>query len=412
GTRSAKFSGYTLVAEQPVVEVVGGWPEVLRVFAPTIAGVGEDVCLKIVARDCYENTALVQPEMLELDGGPAVRAEVLPPKGPLMATRQAEGRSSARALDSFSGPGDVPLPTRTLPAVPRLASVRAAFPGTYRVEVAAPEMGLTGLSNPMVIEDRSDGLQLYWGDPHGHTRLSDGLGTPEAYFAFARDEAALDFAAIADHAQYMSDEDWEWIRSAVAAFNRPGEFVTILGYEYSLNADKPHFGDKCIYYPGENGPLLRETDIYRTEYADMAAHAVEWKRHGAMMVLHQHARGTCSFYDPDLVRLVEVYSVWGASEGPEATRDLLPSRVRDYSGHWARDALELGWILGFCAGSDDHAGRPGASNWLRRSEAWPGGLTAVWATELTREAIWDALWNRRCYGTTGARIFLEFTAAG
>ena len=64
------------------------------------------------------------------------------------------------------------------------------------------------------------------------------------------------------------------------------------------------------------------------------------------------------------------------------------------------------------AASDDHAGRPGKTDWLRVRRAYPGGLAAVFAPELTREAIWDALWNRRCYATTGTRIALEFEVNG
>ncbi len=38
------------------------------------------------------------------------------------------------------------------------------------------------------------------------------------------------------------------------------------------------------------------------------------------------------------------------------------------------------------------------------SEMNPGGLTGVWATENTREAIWDALYRRATWGTSGSRI--------
>jgi hypothetical protein len=75
-------------------------------------------------------------------------------------------------------------------------------------------------------------------------------------------------------------------------------------------------------------------------------------------------------------------------------------------------ALAQGWQLGLIASSDDHAGRPGASDWLRVKQGYPGGLVAVWAPELKRESVFDALWNRRCYGTTGARIILEFSVDG
>ena len=36
----------------------------------------------------------------------------------------------------------------------------------------------------------------------------------------------------------------------------------------------------------------------------------------------------------------------------------------------------------------------------------------VLASELTREAIWEALWKRRCYGTTGQRIGLQVATDG
>jgi len=37
---------------------------------------------------------------------------------------------------------------------------------------------------------------------------------------------------------------------------------------------------------------------------------------------------------------------------------------------------------------------------------------AVRAKKLTREAIFDALWNRQTYATTNCRIYLDFTVCG
>ncbi len=378
GTRSAKFSGYTLVSEQPALEVIAAEEDHFEVIGPSFAVVGQPVELVALTRDMEGNTCEPLEGIIEITA------------------------NDPRATARFVG----------IEAPQRRVEVIFDTPGEKVIRLTELETEITGRSNPIICTSEPTGLDLYWGDIHGHTRLSDGLKTPEEYFEFARDEAALDFTAIADHSQYLSDEDWEWIQEATREYNRPGEMVTLLGYEYSLNARKEHYGDKCIYYPGDEGPLLRATDINRTEYAEMAEHAETWKEYGAMMILHQHAHGSGSFYDPELVRLAEVYSIWGASESLDATRPLMPARDRDYEGHLAADLLAKGWILGFMASSDDHAGRPGRTDWLRVRRAYPGGLVAAWAPEHTREAIWDALWNRRCYGTTGARIVLEFEVDG
>ena len=57
-------------------------------------------------------------------------------------------------------------------------------------------------------------------------------------------------------------------------------------------------------------------------------------------------------------------------------------------------------------------GGPGLSNWSRVTRTYNGGLTAVFAKEKTRESIWKALYERRCYATTGPRIYLEFSING
>jgi hypothetical protein len=82
------------------------------------------------------------------------------------------------------------------------------------------------------------------------------------------------------------------------------------------------------------------------------------------------------------------------------------------AGAW--EALRRGYRLGMIASSDNHVGMPGRSYPHDRQihTPFPGGLAAVWAPELTREAIFDAVRARRCYGTTGARIILEFSVDG
>jgi hypothetical protein len=91
-------------------------------------------------------------------------------------------------------------------------------------------------------------------------------------------------------------------------------------------------------------------------------------------------------------------------------------------GHFAQDALAAGQRLGFVGGSDAHSGRPGYPAHSRRyfdtdyfdwePECYPGGFTGIYAEELSREAVFDAIRQRRCFATTGQRIVVDFKADG
>src|SRR5207253_2579544 len=101
------------------------------------------------------------------------------------------------------------------------------------------------------------------------------------------------------------------------------------------------------------------------------------------------------FHDPALEPLVEIYSDWGRFE-------------------WLlEDALRGGYRVGVVANSDGHKGRPGASHPGASQFGAYGGLTCVLADALTREAVFEALKARRCYGVTAAqRIHVELAVNG
>ena len=64
--------------------------------------------------------------------------------------------------------------------------------------------------------------------------------------------------------------------------------------------------------------------------------------------------------------------------------------------------LTAGFEVGFVATSDGQRRNPGTG----------GGLTGIYAPELTPEAILEALRDHRVYATNGSRIFLNAARMG
>lgn len=258
---------------------------------------------------------------------------------------------------------------------------------------------------------------IYWGELHGHTILSDGTIDIDTYFATARDRAHLDFCALTDHdhggvgkPELWDAGKWELIQNKVAEYHQPGTFVTLLGYERD---SYPYYNNLVLYYRDGRGEMVRgEVDGEITE-PELSALL---QREDIIAVPHTTtliSSGTDFEKIPLalMTPLIEVYSKWGTSEyfgNPN------PVKTEARGGAW-HDALAKGARMGCIAGSDEHGPNPG----LPGKTAVPGnlryvqpGLCAVLAEELTREAVFAALKAKRCYGTSGARIEVDFRING
>ena len=121
------------------------------------------------------------------------------------------------------------------------------------------------------------------------------------------------------------------------------------------------------------------------------------------------------YFMPDLRRVGEIYSSGADAPAPQGTSK--PAEQPQLfevpaSAPWSfQHAWSMGHRVGVVAGSGNHLGTPGLDNYAP-SVLQSGGLTVVFAPELTREAVFEALYQRRCYATTGARLLLDFAASG
>ena len=272
-----------------------------------------------------------------------------------------------------------------------------------------------GKANPYALSQNPRDSQLFWGDLHAQSEFhvmhsqrkdarqvgwSKGIssGTPDDVYQYARDVALLDFVAITDQGA-ITGVGWDLLQEKAEQYNGPGRFATFKAYE----AGTPT-GHRNVYFRGGDHEPAQSSESFN--YLPEFLYEYYRGRDDVIMIPHHVKAWTdWSFHDPQLEPLMEIYSCWGQSENPSLDR--WNKGMTPGAGAW--EALARGYRLGMIASSDNHVGMAGRSYPHDRQvhTPFPGGLAAVWAPELTREAIFDALRARRCYGTTGARIILD-----
>jgi uncharacterized protein DUF3604 len=325
---------------------------------------------------------------------------------------EVSGADGPDRIDFSEGSGPYPGDKRP---IRRIDGFSFSIPGTHFITVRDPDSGVAATSNAICVTADAPAERLFWGQPHIQTIFSDGLRGPEELYAFARDEAFLDICALSDHTEALTDRQWDYFTAVTNDFNDPGRFATLVGQEWT----NKRFGHRNVYYPGDAGPILRANDPVYGELEKVYEIAREY---GALVIPHHSANAGMGVdwsmgHDPEVERLVEVHSVWGNSERPAEQGNPLPIRNHggEKAGQHVQDALALGRRYGFVGGGDIHDGRPGDElhSLQKEPEQYCNlrreGIVGVWAKELTREAVFDALWNRRCYATTNVRTVLRFS---
>jgi len=364
-----------VVAESPALDVAPGPPARLVVTLPTVARPGESARLTVAVLDGRGNAGVDFDGPVEFVDAP-IGLEV---------------------------PHEIFL--KTDDHAHKTIDILAREPGVYRVRATGPG-GLSSESNPMVVEET--GTRVWWGDLHGHSQLSDGTGTAEDYFAYAREVAALDIAALTDHDHWgmlfldEHPEMWDEVCAEVARYHAPGRFVTLLGYEWTSWI---HGHRHVLYF--DDGEVLSSVDPAFESPTQL------WgalRGRDALTVAHHSAGGPIATNweippDRDLEPVTEVTSVHGSSEAVDC-----PGRIYSaFPGNFVRDALDRGYRLGFVGSGDSHDGHPGLAQ-LGGSGA--GGLAAIVTEELTRHGVLEALRARHVYATNGPRLLLRVDLDG
>jgi len=240
-----------------------------------------------------------------------------------------------------------------------------------------------------------EGLKLFFGDPHLHSRFSQDLdGEQDELYRFAREVAGLDFVAFTENdfhwfVEPLSPAAWARSRRNADHFDDPGRFTALVGWEYTKQQDPERghefISHRCVLFPG------REAELHCWLGADAPTpKALAERFAGRRVLLHHHHPMGYDISDDSVERNIEVCSGWwNCMTNPKFVEKL-------------HGLLRRGFRLGFFGASDNHERNPGLG----------GALTGAWATENTREAIFDAFWHRRVFATTGLRPDLRFRVCG
>jgi hypothetical protein len=281
-------------------------------------------------------------------------------------------------------------------------------PALKPVEVALPSRAHRGVPARPIGEDPAarDGRRTLFGDIHQHSAHSDGIGTADEPYLRARYAYGDDFAALTDHESFIGKKigpgEWAYLNKTTERHDEPGVFATLFAYEWT-GKKYPGPGHKVVYLPPSSGPI-----VSRDRVPEGRALIEAVKAQGGFAVPH-HVGWTGAdeeAHDPVGQPVWEICSCHGCYLHADHP---LGARGVPLQDQMVEDVLKRGKRFGFIACSDGH-GLLYHHGVGRKRDPFRSGLTAVQAKACTREAILDAIKERRCYATSGVPIYLDLRA--
>jgi Predicted metal-dependent phosphoesterases (PHP family) len=241
------------------------------------------------------------------------------------------------------------------------------------------------------------GFNVYYGHLHNHTSVSDGTGTPDQAYYYAKNTAKLDFFSLADHSSAIDATEWTAIKSAADYYNQDNVFTAFRGFEWTenvlghvavINSDNfittasPYntFAGLCSWlnsnecvaffnHPGRNNSTGQEFAHFTTTPTDKIVGMELWNKTDRFPVYYY----TDGYYSGD---------------GNKS---------------WYDEALLRGWKIGAEGSEDNHSGTWGTATTSR---------LAVLATANNRTTIYEALKARRFFTTYDSNLALSFKING
>lgn len=290
-------------------------------------------------------------------------------------------------------------------------------PGVYTIQLLNSKTKETFRSHPIkCFPDNSK--HLFWGLLHGESERIDSTENIESCLRHFRDEKAMNFYATSsfESQEETSNELWKLISQNVDEFDENERFSTFLGCQWQ--GVRGEEGVRQFLFAKDSRPIIRKKDVKYTSLKKI------YKSFSPKEILSipcfTMGKGfefNFKDFNPEFERVVEIYNSWGSSECTKKEGNQLSIRgegkhsIAESAEGSIQKALLANRRFGFVGGGLDDRGIY-ADFYEGGQEQYPPGATAIIASEHSRTALMEALYNRSCYATTGERMILGLSLAG
>lgn len=246
---------------------------------------------------------------------------------------------------------------------------------------------------------------VYFGQLHAHTNLSDGTGSVEEAFDYASKVENLDFFAVTDHSDSFDNADagaigadgvgisadWAAGKQAAASVTN-GNFVGMFGFEMTWPEDKQLGHISTFNTPGwqtrdqedfENVPTALEN--YYKALTTVPGSVSQFNHPGTFHGDFERFDHYSPQYDA-VISLLEIAGEDGAVDW-----------------EYYHLALDKGWHVAPTNNQNNHNGQWGDASRAR---------TVILAETLTEEALYAAMKDRRVYATQDSDLTVYYTLNG
>ena len=246
---------------------------------------------------------------------------------------------------------------------------------------------------------------VYFGQLHAHTNLSDGTGSVEEAFDYASKVENLDFFAVTDHSDSFDNADagaigadgrsisagWAAGKQAAASVTNE-DFVGLFGFEMTWPEDKKLGHISTFNTPGwqtrdqedfENVPTALEH--YYKALTTVPGSVSQFNHPD---IIHGDFE-RFDHYSPEYDEAISLLEIAGEDGAVDC--------------EYYHLALDKGWHVAPTNNQNNHKGQ-----WGDASEA----RTVVLAKSLTEEALYAAMKDRRVYATQDSDLTVYYTLNG